>query len=267
MRPGSDARMRDLSAQASKPAVRRRVLVFGGSGNLGQSVCRRLAQAGCAVAFTYHSAEQTAIRLAEEMPGSRPMRLDLRNVSAIESCVDAAADFLNGIDAVVQCAALGTSPGDPVPADAHQRMSDVSEAGWNELIAVNVRGAFFACRAAARHLQNAGGGNLVLLGSIDGVKALPSPVHYSATKGALVGMTLSLAKELGPQNIRVNLVAPGVLEAGISRTLPPRLLAEYIKHCGLKRVGRFDEVAAVVAWLALRNTYVTGQTILVEGAL
>ncbi len=267
MRSGSDTRLLELPDKPSERGARRRVLVFGGSGNLGQSVCRRLAQARCAVAFTYFTAEETAIRLADEWPGSRPLRLDLRNVSAIESCVDAAADFLNGIDAIVQCAALGTSPGDPIPTDAHQRMADVSEAGWNELVAVNVRGAFFTCRAAARHLQEAGGGNLVLLGSIDGVKALPSPVHYSATKGALVGMTMSLAKELGPHNIRVNLVAPGVMEAGISRTLPPRLLTEYIKHCGLKRVGKLDEVAAVVAWLALRNTYVTGQTILVEGAL
>ena len=80
-------------------------------------------------------------------------------------------------------------------------------------------------------------------------------------------MASSLAKELGPDSIRVNLVAPGILEAGLSRDIPDDLLSEYLKHCGLKRVGRLDEVASLVAWLAQRNTYVNGQTILVDGAL
>jgi 3-oxoacyl-[acyl-carrier protein] reductase len=135
------------------------------------------------------------------------------------------------------------------------------------MMAVNVRGAYFVSRSAAAHLRAAGGGNIVLIGSVDGVKAVPSPVHYATSKGALAGMTLSLSKELGADNIRVNLVAPGVLEDGLSNTLPAALRADYVKHCGLERVGKFGEVAAVVRWFAMRNTYVTGQVILLEGAL
>jgi NAD(P)-dependent dehydrogenase (short-subunit alcohol dehydrogenase family) len=119
----------------------------------------------------------------------------------------------------------------------------------------------------ARHLRRSGGGNIVLIGSIDGVKPVPAPVHYSASKGALVGMTHAMAKELGRDGIRVNLVAPGILEAGLSRTLAQQLRDDYVKHCGLRRVGRLDEVARLVAWLARHNTYVTGQTIVVDGAL
>jgi NAD(P)-dependent dehydrogenase (short-subunit alcohol dehydrogenase family) len=80
-------------------------------------------------------------------------------------------------------------------------------------------------------------------------------------------MTAAMAKELGPDGIRVNLLAPGILEGGMSTRLPAELRQDYLKHCGLRRFGRFDEVAAWVAWLALQNTYVTGQTILVDGAL
>jgi NAD(P)-dependent dehydrogenase (short-subunit alcohol dehydrogenase family) len=76
-----------------------------------------------------------------------------------------------------------------------------------------------------------------------------------------------MAKELGKDGIRVNLVAPGILESGMSRVLPEDLRQEYLKHCGLRRYGRVAEVAAWASWLALRNTYVTGQIILVDGAL
>jgi NAD(P)-dependent dehydrogenase (short-subunit alcohol dehydrogenase family) len=96
---------------------------------------------------------------------------------------------------------------------------------------------------------------------------VPAPVHYAAAKGALAGMTAAMAKELGPHGVRVNLVAPGILEDGMSRSLPEELRTEYLKHCGLRRYGRLSEIAAWAGWLALHNTYVTGQTILVDGAL
>ena len=111
------------------------------------------------------------------------------------------------------------------------------------------------------------GGNVVLLGSIDGVKPAPAPVHYAASKAALAGMIRAMAKELGPRGIRINSVAPGVLEDGLSRTLPEQLRREYLKHCGMKRFGRIDEVASLVTWLAVENTLVTGQTLVLDGAL
>src|SRR5205823_1217978 len=122
-------------------------------------------------------------------------------------------------------------------------------------------------RLLVPHFSRASGGELVLIGSIDGVKPVPAPVHYGASKGALVGMARTMAKELGPASIRVNVVAPGVLGEGISKTLPEDLRSEYLKHCGLKRFGAPSEIARVVAWLVLENTYVTGQTILLDGAL
>jgi NAD(P)-dependent dehydrogenase (short-subunit alcohol dehydrogenase family) len=146
-------------------------------------------------------------------------------------------------------------------------MDDVDERAWNAMIDVNARSAFFAVRRLSRLMRGNGGGNIVLLGSIDGVKPAPSPVHYAASKAAVSGMVKAMAKELGPYNIRVNTVAPGVLDGGLSRVLPDDLRREYLKHCGLKRLGRLDEVASVAAWLALDNTLVTAQTIVVDGAL
>lgn len=240
-----------------------RTLVFGGSGTVGQEVCRQLLASGSRVALTYHTRGQ----VQQELPEAIALQADLGSIPEVERAVDAAAEALGGLNAFVQCAGLAVSPGDPVTAGSHQRMQDVREAGWDSLMAVNVKSAYFACRHLMPHLRQAGGGNIVLIGSVDGVKPMPTPVHYATSKAALVGMTQSMAKELGKDQIRVNLVAPGLLEAGVSQTLPPALHQEYLKHCGLKRFGRVSEIAAVVVWLALQNTYVTGQTIVVDGAL
>ena len=90
-------------------------------------------------------------------------------------------------------------------------MDDVDERAWDAMIDVNAKSAFFAVRRLARLMRGNGGGNIVLLGSIDGVKPAPSPVHYAASKAAVSGMVKAMAKELGPYNIRVNTIAPGVL--------------------------------------------------------
>jgi len=234
-------------------------VVFGGSGAVGRAVCAALNARGARVGYTFHHSDPGQI-------DGLPMRLDVTDVSAIERTLDAFHAELGGIDAFVNCAAVGTT----VPheeATVHHVMDDVDERAWNAMIDVNARSAFFAVRRLSRLMRGNGGGNIVLLGSIDGVKPAPSPVHYAASKAAVSGMVKAMAKELGPYNIRVNTVAPGVLDGGLSRVLPDDLRREYLKHCGLKRLGRLDEVASVAAWLALDNTLVTAQTIVVDGAL
>jgi NAD(P)-dependent dehydrogenase (short-subunit alcohol dehydrogenase family) len=219
------------------------------------------------VAFTYHDSESAAYALAAQMPGAVPLPLDVTCVKDVEKAVDRAAESLDGIDAFVQCVGVGlTTPAPPAAEPAHVRMRAVDEPAWDRMMDVNAKSTFFAVRRVADVMAR-GGGNVVLIGSIDGVKPVPSPVHYAASKGALAGMTSAMAKELGVDGIRVNMVAPGILEAGLSRDIPAQLLQEYVKHCGLKRVGRVGEVASVVGWLALHNTYVTGQVVLVDGAL
>jgi NAD(P)-dependent dehydrogenase (short-subunit alcohol dehydrogenase family) len=222
--------------------------------------------AGAQLAFTYHSSDAAADKLTGELPGTEALKLDVLSVSEIDKLVDRVAEKWGGVDAFIQCAGVGvTAPA--MQAQVHHNMEQVDEAAWDRMQDVNTKSTFFAVRRMAGHMRSSGGGNIVLLGSIDGVKPVPAPVHYAAAKGALAAMTTAMAKELGRDGIRVNLVAPGILEGGMSRALPEDLRQEYLKHCGLRRYGRLGEIAAWVAWLALRNTYVTGQTILVDGAL
>jgi 3-oxoacyl-[acyl-carrier protein] reductase len=243
-----------------------RTLVLGGSGSLGRVVCTTLGELGSRVAFTYHSNRAAADQLLASLPEARAWALDLTSAGDIGRVVEAAAGALGGLDALVHCAALGLTPGDPLHDCPRQGLEDVSALGWDTLMAVNVRSAFFACQAAAPPLRRAGG-NIVLVGSVDGVKPVPSPIPYCTSKAALVGMAMAMAKELGKDGIRVNVVAPGILESGLSRTLPKALLEEYLRHCGLKRLGQAAEAANLIAWLARHNTYVTAQTIVLDGAL
>ena len=241
-------------------------IVIGGSGTVGRVVCRTLAARGARVGFTYLTNDSVARELTAAIPDSKALRLDVRDIGAIDRTLDEFAALFGRIDALVNCAAIGitvTVPG----ANGHEQMDNVTEDAWEAMLAVNTKASYFAVRRVASLMRDRGGVNIVLLGSIDGVKPAPSPVHYAASKAAVSGMVKAMAKELGPYNIRVNTVAPGVLDGGLSRVLPDDLRREYLKHCGLKRLGRLDEVASVAAWLALDNTLVTAQTIVVDGAL
>lgn len=241
-------------------------IVIGGSGAVGRVVCRTLAARGARVGFTYLTNETVARELTAAIPDSTARRLDVRDIGAIDRTLDEFEALFGRIDALVNCAAIGVAGGSP-GATGHEPIDHVTEEGWDTMLAVNTRASYFAVRRVASLMRDRGGVNVVLLGSIDGVKPAPAPVHYAASKAALAGMIRAMAKELGPRGFRINSVAPGVLEDGLSRTLPAQLRSEYLKHCGLKRFGRIEEVASLVTWLAVENTLVTGQTLVLDGAL
>lgn len=243
-----------------------RTLVIGGTGYVGTAICRQLSKAGHAVAFTYCQNVQKAQSLAEELKASC-YALDLGVVDSITPTLTGITAKLGGLDALVVASGLAT---------AHQRegvsivpkWKDVQPVDFARMLDVNVKGAFFACQWAASVMCQQKAGKIVVVGSIDGVKPVPSPVDYACCKAALVGMVHSLSKDLGPQGIQVNLLAPGILEGGIASLLSKELQAEYVKHCTLKRFGTAEDIARWVEFLVgPRNTYLTGQTIIVDGGL
>lgn len=241
----------------------RRCIVLGGSGALGRAVCGALAAEGARVGLTYFTGGAVAEGLLARLDGAVARRVDL--ASSIETVrgVEELADELGGVDALVHCAAIGSTRTPP----RFDTLAEMESEGWDRLMAVNVKSAAFACQALVPRLEPDATTNVVLLGSVDGVKSVPAPAAYAASKGALRGMTLALAKELGEKGVLVNVIAPGVLTSGLSSTLPEAIRREYLKHCNQKRLGRHEEIARLVTWFALRNTYVTAQTIVVDGGL
>ncbi|HET9931694.1 MAG TPA: SDR family oxidoreductase [Polyangiaceae bacterium] len=244
-----------MAASESLPGV----IVLGGSGAVGGAICRALVADGARVGFTYFKNADAAAALERELPGSIAKRVDLESVAELTRTLTELRADLGGVCGLVHAATLTSAARDP----KFEKLDEADEASFDRLFAVNVRSAYFACREFARDFR----GNIVLLGSLDGAKSLPSPVAYAASKGALVAMARALSKELGSRGVRVNVVAPGVLERGSSELVPAELRAEYLKHCGLKRFGKVEEVARLVSYLTLFNTYVTGQTLVVDGAL
>jgi 3-oxoacyl-[acyl-carrier protein] reductase len=232
-----------------------RVVVVGASGRLGRAVCAELTKRGARVAGTFHRNEEAAAQIGREIEGFVARRLDLADAASIERTL---AD-LGDADAYVHCAAIASAAKEPT----YDRLADIDPERLGHLLAVNVAGPLLVARAFSKL---ASAKNLVLVGSIDGAKPVPTATPYATTKGALVAMARALAKELGPK-ILVNVVAPGVLEGGITDIVPDDVKREYLKHSASKRFGTHAEVARSIAWLALENTYVTGQTLLLDGGL
>jgi len=245
-----------------------RCLVLGGSGYVGSAVCRALASQGMRVAFTYWKNDASAKSLADELPGSVALRADLTQFAQATAAVDSAAQIWGGLDALIQCAGTAGEPSlyTRDAAVKPDRLLAISESGWDEMMDLTSKSTFAACQAAARAMGE-GGGHIVVVGSMDGVKSVPSPVHYASAKGALRAMVQALAKELGKRRILVNMIAPGILDGGVARLLSEQERQEYVKHCSLKRIGTAAEIAQFVAWLVTENTYVTGQSILLDGGL
>ncbi len=221
---------------------------------------RELCARDASVVFSYNTAKAKAEALAAETH-AHALSLDVLEWGATAAAVSRAAAELSGLDAMVH--AIGV-PSTRVPAAFDDDLLD-DEAGLDRLLAINVRSAYVAVTRAQALMTN--GGNIVLVGSVDGEKSVPSAPPYAMSKAALSGMARALAKVLGPKKIRINVVAPGILEGGASAVVPERIRVEYLKHSNAKRYGTSLEIARTIAHFALSNTYVTGKTMVLDGGL
>ncbi len=254
----------------------KRCLVLGGSGYVGSAICKSLLDAGAEVAFTYHRTTAAADRRGS-------IRADLSVERDVIAAVDTASSMLGGLDVLIHAAGVSIegkgpqgraptmggpqrSPQTPPAREASVLLSLEAEE-WDMAFAVNVRSAFLAARRFITTFDPQRGGEIIAIGSLDVVKPVASPAHHAASKAALHGLVVALAKELGPANVRANMVAPGLLGGGVSRAIPDDLKREYLKHTGPKRFGTPEEIAALVRFLALHNTYLTGQTLLADGGV
>lgn len=225
------------------------IVVTGGSRGIGAAVVRHLTQLGHHVSFLYSSSHDAARALAQET-GADAVCADVADGAAVAG----AFAGLGPVQGLVCCAGI-----------AHQGLiSQISSEEWDRLFAVNVKGIYHCVNAVLPSMLAVQAGSIVTVSSMWGQVGASCEVCYSATKGAVIAMTKALAQELGPSGIRVNCVAPGVVETDIVAGYGPEVLQDLAEQTPLGRNGQPEDVAKAIAYL-LEAPFVTGQVLGVNG--
>ena len=233
-------------------------VILGGTGGIGSAVARKLAADGATVALAARGAERLD-EMARELEGSVTGVLDATSTGEVEQYVRTVADANGGIDGIVNCV------GSILLKAAHQ----TSDEEWRQTISANLDSAFATVRAGARVMGRTGG-SIVLMASAAATVGLPSHEAIAAAKAGVIGLARSAAATYAGKGIRVNAVAPGLVETPMSAGITGNemmLKASTAMH-PLGRIGRPEEVASVITWLLSDAAgWVTGQVIGIDGGL
>ena len=235
-------------------------LVTGASRGIGRAVAAELARRGWAVCIGYRVRQDKAEELAAELAaeGCRVMtcQADVSQQEQVEAMVRRVEQTFGAVSLLVNNAGIA----------GQSLFQELTDERWHEFFSVNVDGAFYASRAVLPAMLHAHEGCIVNISSIWGQRGASCEVAYSATKAALVGMTRSLAAELAPSHIRVNCVAPGVIQTDMLDELPPELLPQLAEQTPMGRLGTPADIAAAVAFLASPEAdFITGQVLTCDG--
>lgn len=243
-----------------EPLAGRAALVTGAGVGIGEGIARELARQGARVAIHYSGSSVGAHAAMAEITAAGGVAValqgDLRHVADCERVVVEATDAFGGLDILVNNAGV-TRAG---------TIAETTEALYDEMFDLNVKGYFFCARAAQPALERSGHGSIVNITSIHGGGGFPNHAAYAGTKGAVIGFTRSLAIELAPRRVRVNAVGPGVIEVPRYFAMPGYTTEFGNTLIPWGRVGQPGDIAPAVAFLAGDGAdFITGQTLYVDG--
>ena len=226
------------------------VLRTGGSRGIGAACVRKYAREGFDVTFLYERSEQAAEKLSEET-GARAVKCDVSDSEQVRTALGS-GDF-----DVLICNAGVSVEG---------LVQDLADDEWDRLSGVNLDGVLNCVRAVVPGMISEKSGSIVLMSSMWGRSGASCEAAYSATKAAVIGLGQGLAKELGPSGIRVNMVAPGVIDTDMNKGRSPEDWEEIFADTPLGRAGKPEEVAELVYFLTSgKAAFITGQTIGIDG--
>ena len=238
------------------------VLITGGSRGIGQACVLAFARAGWQVAFSYHTQAEQAGQLVERVRqqggAAACWQADVADSSQVDRLFARAEEAFDPIDALVCNAGI-----------AHQGLlTDMTDAQWRRLMGVDLDGVFYTMRAVCPHMVRRQQGSIVTVSSMWGVTGGSCEAAYSAAKAGVIGLTKAMAKELGPSHIRVNCVAPGVIDTEMNAHLSRADMDALGEETPLGRIGRAEEAARAIFYLASdQSAFVTGQVLPVDGGM
>ena len=232
-------------------------VVTGGAVNIGRGIAQGLAQAGAKVIVGHHSHREEAEALAMTLDGSEAIHLDVTSPESVDEAFDKVTSTHGGTDILVNNSGIfSLAP-----------QSDLPVEDWDRLFEVNARGIFLCSRAAANQMTQRLGGAIINISSINALHpGFGKTAHYDASKGAVTAYTKSLAAELAASRIRVNAIAPGLIDSDALREHFPELVTMVEQRTPLQQLGTAEDVAHSVVFLASRAaSHITGMTMVVDG--
>ena len=236
-------------------------IITGGSRGIGLATVKAFLRTGAKViltASTLENAEKSVARLREEFPDSviEGIAPDLTCMDCVKRDFEYVADKYGHLDIVVNNAGVSESTS----------LDDYTEELFEKVINLNLKGVFTSSKAAANIMEKQGHGVILNTSSMVSVYGQPSGCAYPASKFAVNGVTLSLARELGPKGIRVNAVAPGITETDMMKAVPKEVIDPLIKQIPLRRLGQPEDIANAFVFLASdKASYITGVVLSVDG--
>jgi NAD(P)-dependent dehydrogenase (short-subunit alcohol dehydrogenase family) len=239
------------------------VIVTGAGSGIGKATATHFAKNGATVVVSdinLESAQQIADKIIANGGKAIANKCNVTKFEEVENLINTTVEKFGRLDVIVNNAGIGPNL---------LRTHESSLKDWDKVIAVNQTGVFYCMKLALAQFLKQGGGNIVNIASLAGLKASPNNISYSASKFAVVGMTKSAAMEYATKNIRVNAVCPGYTESALLNQLlsaKPEMDAILKSVIPMKRYGKATEIADAVVWLASDNTkFITGQTITLDG--
>jgi len=252
--------------------VQKTVLITGASRGIGAGLARRFAQEGANLVLSANEAKVQEVAAELEKSGANAIAVicDVTSKSEVENLFATAVKRLGAVDFSIQNAGVITIA----------KVEDLTEAEWDKVMDVNTKGVFLCCQEAARHMVARKSGRIINTASGQARQGFIYTPHYAASKFGVVGITQSLAKELAPSGVTVNAFCPGIIDTDmwayndqawgklLGNYQPGELMQEWVNNIPMKRVGRPEDVAGLVTFLASDDAaYITGQTINVDGGL
>jgi 3-oxoacyl-[acyl-carrier protein] reductase len=237
-------------------------LVTGGSRGIGRAIALQLAELGADVAVNYQGNAGAAQEVVDAIRAmgrrSVSVQADVREGGAVEAMIKQVTQELGGLHILVNNAGITRD----------NLMMRMKEEDWDMVLDTNLKGAFNTIKAAQRALIKGRYGRIVNITSIAGVSGNAGQSNYASAKAGMIGLTKSVAKELGSRGITCNAVAPGFVPTDLTATLPEELVQEAVRHTPLGRLGTSEDVAKAVAFLVSDAAeFITGQVLNVDGGM